>query len=289
MDPIRVYPLRLNKRKWKIPIHTVHRCDRICSKTFIKSEDDPRYYILVDNPDYIDGKCSKNGKMTAGSVKLFNFDINNPMAISGPLHNPEEVVLPDRKITIDITFPITNPIHSTIDFGHGNITRKELLHVIQTFYEHIYTEEEKTSPPSSYTVVSECFDCPDTSTCINDTDCVNDRCSICLDNYEEKQAGKLSCNHVFHVECITQWLNQPNRTCPCCRCSVNNCDNCDNKGWLEKEYEAVVIPLEHRGIIMNRNTTYGTFGIYDYDLEDLAIRGMQYDRVNKHLSIEITA
>jgi hypothetical protein len=42
-------------------------------------------------------------------------------------------------------------------------------------------------------------------------------CSICLDNYRPKQrVGILSCGHVFHKDCIYQWLGYQ-KTCPLCR------------------------------------------------------------------------
>ena len=291
MDPLRIYPLRLNKRTWKIPLHSTHKCSRACSKTFVRDEDDPHRFLLIDNPDYVDGKCSRSGKLTPGNVKLADFDINEPMGIFGPLHNPEEVVIPDRKINIDITYPIINPIHTTIDFGHDNITRKELLQVIHTLYKHIYEEEERTSPPSIYTVATQCEECYDNNAedHIEDTECDNEECSICYDGFSQKEPGKLPCGHIFHKECILQWLNQPNNTCPYCRGTVSECENCDNEGWVMNQYEAVVIPLEHRGVVLNRNTTHGVFGIYGHDLEDLTIRSMKYNRIEKHLSIEILA
>ncbi|GMH21985.1 hypothetical protein Nepgr_023828 [Nepenthes gracilis] len=42
-------------------------------------------------------------------------------------------------------------------------------------------------------------------------------CSICLEEYEQGQGiGELDCSHVFHFECIKQWLMLKNR-CPLCK------------------------------------------------------------------------
>jgi hypothetical protein len=165
--------------------------------------------------------------------------------------------------------------------------------VIQTLYKHIYEEEERTSPPSVYTVATECQECCDNNIedHIEDTSDTEDKdCSICYEGYQTEQPGKLPCGHIFHKKCIAHWLNQPDRTtCPYCRGIVFECENCDSQGWIADQYEAVVIPLAHRGIVLNRNTTYGVFGIYGYDLEDLAVRSMKYDRIKKHLTIEILA
>jgi len=43
----------------------------------------------------------------------------------------------------------------------------------------------------------------------------SEECCICLNN-DEKEWGKLECNHSFHYECINQWIILKN-TCPICR------------------------------------------------------------------------
>ena len=45
-------------------------------------------------------------------------------------------------------------------------------------------------------------------------------CSICLDNFDVGQKiSELSCHHLFHKECLEQWM-QDNHNCPLCRLSV---------------------------------------------------------------------
>ena len=46
---------------------------------------------------------------------------------------------------------------------------------------------------------------------------MTDDCSICLENMTDKQSVKLSCNHVFHLDCIQNIIN--NR-CPLCRTKI---------------------------------------------------------------------
>ena len=48
------------------------------------------------------------------------------------------------------------------------------------------------------------------------------RCSVCLTSFKEGETvSKLPCNHLFHTECVLQWLSE-NRTCPNCRSDVGN-------------------------------------------------------------------
>jgi hypothetical protein len=45
-------------------------------------------------------------------------------------------------------------------------------------------------------------------------------CAICLDDVKPgDQSMKLLCKHVFHPQCIVQWLARTNR-CPTCRCEI---------------------------------------------------------------------
>ena len=42
------------------------------------------------------------------------------------------------------------------------------------------------------------------------------QCGICMDSFRENEkVKKLTCDHIFHIECMTQWL-QTKKTCPFC-------------------------------------------------------------------------
>jgi len=289
---LRVYPLRLTKRKWRIPIHVHHTCSERCARRFIKDTDDPYRYILMRNPDYVDGKCSRHDKIENGAVRISSFDPDNPRGTVGDLYNPDEVVIPDQKINIDIDYPLTNCVNVTIDFGHPRITRCELLFMISTLYRQIYEEEERTSPPIEYIVSTTCESCEDkrfSDYITTFTPPQKEECSICYSDYKEKEGCKLPCDHVFHEECATRWLEQDEDTnnCPLCRRTVLACNECDGKRITHEYHESVVIPLEHRGMVLNRNRTRGIFGIYGHDLDDLGIEKFDYDRVNKKLHLYI--
>ena len=46
-------------------------------------------------------------------------------------------------------------------------------------------------------------------------------CCICLDDFSdtEKKINKLRCGHIFHKNCVQEWLID-NETCPECRCKI---------------------------------------------------------------------
>ncbi|XP_058775854.1 uncharacterized protein LOC131650142 [Vicia villosa] len=51
----------------------------------------------------------------------------------------------------------------------------------------------------------------------NETSTQNETCTICQEDYVEGEIiGRLDCKHLYHLECIKQWLLKKN-TCPICK------------------------------------------------------------------------
>lgn len=56
-------------------------------------------------------------------------------------------------------------------------------------------------------------------------DCSTDQCVICRLEYEDEDPLiVLSCKHIYHSECINNWL-QINKVCPVCSAEVSTSDN----------------------------------------------------------------
>ena len=69
-----------------------------------------------------------------------------------------------------------------------------------------------------------------------------DKCTICLSEFElEEDVRRLPCMHLFHVECVDQWLSQ-NKRCPICR-SVSKLKllNCLLNYWHYSNYSVFSI------------------------------------------------
>jgi hypothetical protein len=45
-------------------------------------------------------------------------------------------------------------------------------------------------------------------------------CSICQTNIKKNQIKRLACNHVFCKNCLNQWRNNNNNSCPNCRNTI---------------------------------------------------------------------
>lgn len=289
MEQKSIYPLRLSKTKWVIPIHTRHKCTERCSKIFAPDEKQPYLYSFNDNPDWKNGNCSYQDQLQDGSVQISSFDYNDPCGFDGTLDQPDEVVIPDRAIHFNISFPMFHTAVVTVDFGHRNITRKELILAVCVAYKKIYDIEEKTSPKTSYLVVENCSKCADKKASDSfKEEKISETCSIC--QCGSSNLVSLRCGHSFHKNCIQNWVDQENKnSCPICRDVVIKCQKCEGKRILKKIKRSVVIPLRYRGMVLNRNTTDGVFRIYGHDLEDLLIERMLYNRQSKLLNISISA
>ncbi|KAJ1990519.1 hypothetical protein H4R33_001697 [Dimargaris cristalligena] len=54
-----------------------------------------------------------------------------------------------------------------------------------------------------------------------DMDGTHETCSVCIDDIEKGQKiRQLPCFHIFHVECIDQWLLEKSSACPLCKFDV---------------------------------------------------------------------
>ncbi|KAI3823700.1 hypothetical protein L1987_05140 [Smallanthus sonchifolius] len=89
-------------------------------------------------------------------------------------------------------------------------------------------------------------------------------CCVCLGEFEmnEKLHQIPSCQHMFHVDCIRNWLHS-NTTCPLCRCSVVNTSKGGHHEPLVVPEPATVnvgsnpqgFPLEHSVVIFEGSSS----------------------------------
>lgn len=272
----RMYPIRLSRNRWKIPLLAEHFCSSACPSKKCKSR-----YVKTQ-------------------VKLSIFDTINPISVDGLLCNADRVVVPDSYFKLLIHFPLSNVFEVVVSTPDGmGFTLKNLLYSVKNLYEYIYEEEERTATPQIYELKKLCTDCGNKDLTkhlinVNKQDInLDDCCSICWSEYvipENDNSGvcKLDCGHGFHCECITKWL-EVSGTCPMCRKSVFGCESCKGSGIVYYTFTGVVIPIEERGTLPFRNPTFGIFGIHSYDFEHLLIDNILYDKASKELYIDIIA
>jgi len=276
-------------------------CNENCNILIVGNNLDQ--YVLLENPDYIDGKCSLYNKLSPTNINISTFNINNPQGDMGELYNYNTKVILDNSFVVSVYFPLSNVFEVIISTPNENegFTLKELLYSIKNLYELIYEGEEETATPQIYNLKKFCTTCgnKDLSKYIIDIDINNteelDECCICFSNEYENIVSennyrpiKLKCKHTYHDNCIRTWL-KTSGTCPICRNNIFECNNCDGSGVIYYSFTGTVIPLEERGNILNRNHSNGIFGIHSYDLEDLIINDLFYDRIKKRLYMSIIA
>ena len=91
----------------------------------------------------------------------------------------------------------------------GSITRGASTNCIErNTFPHKYTKRNQPAPAAT-------GDQGDAGEDGGDEE--GDKCTICLSEFEvEEDVRRLPCMHLFHVECVDQWLGQ-NKRCPICR------------------------------------------------------------------------
>jgi hypothetical protein len=145
--------------------------------------------VIIMNPDYKDGKCSKNGEIENTFIRLATFNKNVPYGDTGPLIDSDVKIIPDRSFTVSIWYPLTNIFDVMISSENG-FTRKELIHSIKLLYNYIYEEENRTASPQTYKLKKICSSCGVKELSSLYSDNINreeekQECSICYENYED--------------------------------------------------------------------------------------------------------
>ncbi|KAI3822101.1 hypothetical protein L1987_09682 [Smallanthus sonchifolius] len=90
-------------------------------------------------------------------------------------------------------------------------------------------------------------------------------CCVCLGEFEmdEKLHQIPSCQHMFHGDCIRNWLHS-NTTCPLCRCSVVNTSKCSHHEppvipepapVINVDSNSQGLPLEHNVVIFEGSSS----------------------------------
>lgn len=286
---VRKYPIRTSRDNWEVKFYSKHICSEKCAE-ITTNIPNTNIYIVQKKIDFIANKCPNYEKIQLSSVKISEFNINEPKSINGELLNTNDIIIPDSRIRIVFGFPLSIPLEAVITANDLNgFTLKNILQSIKTIYDYIYKEEERTASINTYKLTKICSDCMESDFSkylINCDKVENIECSICCDNTNTEYIS-LKCEHKFHKKCILEWLNNGSN-CPLCRENIKECKLCNGTFVIYYDYVGKVIPIEHRGILLNRNVTDGKFGIYAYDFNDLLLKSINYNRKHKIATLNLT-
>ncbi|PHZ08032.1 uncharacterized protein RHIMIDRAFT_248055 [Rhizopus microsporus ATCC 52813] len=98
----------------------------------------------------------------------------------------------------------------------------------------------------------------------NDIETTTD-CTICTEQFQQKEITELPCHHTYHSECILQWL-ELNASCPICRRSIRDRNNQPDQREERRQHD-LYPDYENPGYLMGIedmfNISFGSFGDYD--------------------------
>jgi len=126
---------------YEIELPTKHVCGERCQYVYVFG------FPCGKNPQYIDGKCDKQGTVQDHSSPpiraCFDPEIWAHLHDTGEFIKHDEVVITDSDIKICFNYPLSHPVefdfHSDLGFQ-----RKQLVDLIAQTYKKIYDEEEAT-------------------------------------------------------------------------------------------------------------------------------------------------
>lgn len=283
------YPLRMSSSFWRIPLLCVHTSctPHVCGTSFSVSEQNNILSLSITSTS--NEVCLQKNEVESTFIHLASYDLAYPTGLTGLLQHADDIVIPSPTFTITATFPMEHSETMTVSKLEGvqGFSLRTLLFIVQRMYQDIYRIEEETSPVREHVLYRDC-ECMDKSVTelLTPFELIED-CCICHSNEDAENGCKLHCNHAFHKECIHQWVVSSSKTtCPLCRSDMVQCSVCNNTKRQEYIYVGTVIPPELRPEL-NRNTTEGRYGIYDYDYDDLIIEDMYYCKYSQHLYLKM--
>src|SRR5437016_4467638 len=129
-----------NNNNIDILLPFIHKCNENCQYKYVFG------FATGKNPTYKDGKCSENGKIQDRIPRIVECDKNEIWDPQGSFLKPEEIVITDKSINIEVDYPLDNPVTFSIESkNEQGFSRKELVESIAQLYKEIYQDEEKTS------------------------------------------------------------------------------------------------------------------------------------------------
>lgn len=291
----KIFPLRFSKNNWKIPILALHTCSRLCKTKIIITQDNRIKHEEI--------KCKYQGLFQQSGCFLDNFDITTPKTPFGNIYNLDVVYIKDKEFSLLIDFPLFKPTKVKIS-GKEFYTLRDLLYLVSKTYNNIYTEEEETSDEKEFNVSEKCQCVRQLShemfiqknKYVNTENVENTEnkekedpsCSICLIPFDENNViSTLRCNHFFHTECLNEWIGKK-KNCPLCRTNIINCTLCNGTEIYTFVFRSKILPKKYRDEYNYRNETNGKYGIYNFDLEDLILCEMWYNKNLKQLVLKLT-
>ncbi|KAG9133529.1 hypothetical protein Leryth_019438 [Lithospermum erythrorhizon] len=93
----------------------------------------------------------------------------------------------------------------------------------------------------------------------SEDDCSSIECSVCLCEIEEgDEVRELSCDHLFHRECLDKWIiGYGNITCPLCR------------SYVKMPSRIPLFPEFHQELLFHYNNLYGNSSSVPIDNSNL--------------------
>jgi hypothetical protein len=157
--------------------------------------------------------------------------INDLNQISNDNNSSEEETIQDENLINDVMREVINdyrPIETNVSLNQFN----NLINIIDNYIrntEHLYINDVLPTLDNFNNIIlnedvkiildEEEFD--NLERIKYDKSDKSLECLICLDTFEEEEnLIKIKCNHIFHCNCIKNWLCEESNKCPVCRIEV---------------------------------------------------------------------
>ena len=178
---------------------------------------------------------NNNNLNNLNDLNNFFNNINNNIqnrinTLNNPLNNP---------LNNQLNNPLNNPSNNLINNPFNNIINNQTIQYYPIINYNQFYQNVSNSLNQQYNqedvIIALTDDEFKTIECIEFKDInheLNEQCNICLECFENDQLTpetdcenenkflKLKCEHIFHYECIENWLKKHSNKCPVCRIEI---------------------------------------------------------------------
>ncbi len=172
-----------------------------------------------------------------------------------------------RKLIFEITYPTNTTVEKSIEREQWTI--QDILKLFQSFFAHIYEEEEEEDGTEGGVIELECFKCKSPLLELYEHKFRFERgnrenCCICMTSRMSSKMV-LSCGHKFHFVCLKKWFKNSNK-CPLCNAPIEKCSQCNSERIIRISFMENTLRLMQGEVRLPTNGPHGIGPVYFEEL-----------------------
>ncbi|KAK4992733.1 hypothetical protein LTR66_004840 [Elasticomyces elasticus] len=179
-------------------------------------------------------RTARQRRLSESDFTRFGAGSSRRNGVVEPDHTPSENSRSWIIYVLGGSYPENHPILTTPSLFTDSPTYEDMMllsALLGPAKPPVASEQDVASAPGRYTIIlrknpgSDCSELASVLTAVADDGddeillVPEQRCLVCLCDFEQDEMARrlVKCGHLFHLECIDQWLTKGRNSCPLCR------------------------------------------------------------------------